>query len=499
MIDALLPTITLSALVFVLAGVLVGFIIGALPGLDITTGVALLLPITYVMAAENALVFFAAVYCAGVFAGSITAILFNVPGTSESAMTALEGHPFTRRGDPELALGTAILSSGLAGIAASVVLIMIAPLLAQLAILIGPSDYAALAILGLACVSAALGSSILKGIAASLIGLFVGTIGIDRITSTPRFVWTDGLADGIDFVAAVIGLFGVAGIVMKVIQRDDGAAATKVSLRWLGYPSVAQFFALRFVLVRSWLIGVVLGIFPGVGATSASFIACSIQKQLDRRISPQEEGTLEGIASAEAANNSASVGALIPLLSLGIPGSATSAVILGAFAIHNLQPGPLLFVQRPELVDTLLWSVLFANIMFVVLAFFFVRLLAQMARLPYPLLATGILTISITGAIAVGGLDTLAVMFVFAAIGVVFQALAVPVVPLLLGMILGPIIEVSLRRALLMNGDDFGALITQPLTAILLLGALAALLLPRFFGVLQYLSRRNEGNKAGPQ
>lgn len=497
MIDALLPTITLSTLVFVLAGVLVGFIIGALPGLDITTGVALLLPITYVMAAENALVFFAAVYCAGVFAGSITAILFNVPGTSESAMTAIEGHPFTRRGEPGLALGTAILSSGLAGIAASVVLIMIAPLLAQLALLIGPSDYAALAILGLACVSAALGSSILKGIAATLIGLFVGTIGIDRITSTARFVWTDGLADGIDFVAAVIGLFGVASIVTKVIQRDDGAA-TKVPLRRLGYPSVVQFFALRFVLVRSWLIGVVLGIIPGVGATSASFIAYSIQKQLDRRTNPQEEGTLEGIASAEAANNSASVGALIPLLSLGIPGSATAAVILGAFAIHNLQPGPLLFVQRPELVDTLLWSVLFANVMFVVLAFFFVRPLAQMARLPYPLLATGILTISITGAISIGGLDTLAVMFVFAAIGVVFQALAVPVLPLLLGMILGPIIEVSLRRALLMNGDDFGALIMQPLTATLLLATLLVLLLPRFLGILQRLRHRSEGTKAGP-
>ncbi|WP_375568637.1 tripartite tricarboxylate transporter permease [Ahrensia marina] len=498
MIDALLPTITLSTMVFVLAGVLVGFFIGALPGLDITTGVALLLPITYVIAAENALVFFAAVYCAGVFAGSITAILFNVPGTSESAMTAIEGSPFTRRGEPGLALGTAIVSSGLAGIGASVVLISIAPRLAQLALLIGPADYAALAILGLACVSAAFGQSILKGIAASLIGLFVGTIGIDRITSTSRFVWSDGLADGIDFVAAIIGLFGVASIMMNVIQGDDGPDATKVSLRRLGYPSMAQFFALRFALVRSWLIGVVLGILPGVGATSASFIAYSIQKQLDRRTNPHEEGTLEGIASAEAANNAAGVGALIPLLSLGIPGSATSAVILGAFAIHNLQPGPLLFIQRPDLVDTLLWSVLCANVMFVVLAFFFVRLLAQMVRLPYPLLATGILTISITGAIAVGGMDTLAAMFVFAAVGVVFQVLAVPTVPLILGMILGPIIEVSLRRALLMNDDNFGALISQPLTVILLLAALAVLLLPSVFGVLQSLRRRSQGTKAGP-
>ncbi|MEM6762566.1 MAG: tripartite tricarboxylate transporter permease [Pseudomonadota bacterium] len=487
--DTLIPALTLTGLAFVLAGVMLGFVLGAMPGLDITTGVALLLPLTYTMAAEHALVFFSAVYCAGVFGGSITAILFNVPGTSESVMTAVEGHPFTKRGEPGLALGTAIVSSGLAGILASLVLILVAPLLASVALRFGPSDYAALGVLGLACVSAAVGRQVLKGVAAALLGLFLGTVGIDRISSTPRFVLFDGLAGGIDFVAAIIGLFAVAEVLRNLVLRHTPDQSDGLALGRLGYPSLAELFALRFAMARSWLVGLLLGIVPGVGASSSAFIAHGIQSRFSKAPEKFGSGALDGVAAPEAANNAAAVGALIPLLSLGIPGSSTAAVILGAFAIHNLQPGPLLFIQQPDLVGTILWAVLFANIAFVVMAFFVVRWLAQLARLPYPFLGVAILTISVTGALAIGGLTALGVMLAFAALGVLMLLLSVPIVPLILGLVLGPIIEVSLRRAMLMSGDEVWPLLTRPLTAGLILTAIVVLLAPTISAVI--LNRRS--------
>ena len=491
--DALVPALTLPSLGFVIAGVMLGFVLGAMPGLDITTGVALLLPLTYTMAPDHALVFFAAVYCAGVFGGSITAILFNVPGTSESVMTAVEGYPFTKRGEPGMALGAAIVSSGLAGILASFVLILVAPLLASVALRFGPSDYAALGVLGLACVSAAVGRQVLKGVAAALIGLFLGTVGIDRISSTPRFVLFDGLAGGIDFVAAMIGLFAVAEVLRNLIVGEIPPRAGALALGRLGYPSLSDYIGLRFAMVRSWLVGILLGIVPGVGASSSAFIAHGLQSRFSKAPEKFGKGALDGVAAPESANNAAAVGALIPLLSLGIPGSGTAAVILGAFAIHNLQPGPLLFIQQPELVDTILRAVLVANIAFLLMAFFVVRWLAQLARLPYPLLGTAILTISVTGALAIGGLTALGVMLAFAIFGVVLLLLGVPVVPLILGLVLGPIIEVSLRRALLMSGDEVWPLLSRPLTAGLLAASIIVLLAPTVSAALRNRAGTSKG------
>ncbi|MEM6650236.1 MAG: tripartite tricarboxylate transporter permease [Pseudomonadota bacterium] len=474
-------------LALIVAGVLTGFVVGALPGFDITTGVALLLPLSYVMGQAEALGFFTAMYCAGVFGGSITAILFGIPGTSESVMSAVEGYPFTQRGEHGLALGVAIVSSAIAGIAATFVLITIAPMLADFALTFGPGDYSALGILGCAAVVSASGDKLAKGILAVLLGLFLSTVGPDRISGEFRFTFVPVLQDGIGLIPAIIGLFAVADVFWRVLSNDiPNFKFEGVSQKWR-FPSIRDYISLRWTIIRSWAIGVFTGILPGAGASSAAFIAHSAEAKFSKTPEKFGTGIKSALAAPETAKNAAAVGSLIPLLSLGIPGSGTAAVILGAFEIHNLQAGPLLFAQQPELVQTVFFSVMVANIAFVLASFILMRPIARMASLPYPALAVGILTLSITGSIATGGMAAAYVMLGFAMLGVALKALDIPAAPVILGIVLGPIIEIYFRRGLLMADGDFIAVYSSPMS----IGFLIVAALFLFMPILQNLFKKS--------
>jgi putative tricarboxylic transport membrane protein len=472
-----------DVLLMLFLGVLVGIMLGALPGLDATVGVSLLLPITYALDPLNALVFFTSLYSAAVFGGSITAILFRIPGSTEAIMTALEGHHFTARGQAELALGIAVACSAIGGFIACIGLYLATPFLAATALEFGPSEYFALGVLGLSCISTISGSSQLKGLAAALIGLLLGTVGLDALTGAKRFDFgTTVLLTGIPLVPACIGLFAASEVLRRILERDTelvkrapGADRQRIGV---ALPRIADFVRFRWVILRSSLLGLFIGILPGAGATTAAILSYSVQSKLSKNPERFGHGTDEGIAAPESANNAAAVGAMIPLLSLGIPGSATTAVMIGAFMIHNLQPGPMLFVREPELVYGLFASMTVANVVILALAFIMVRLFARLALLPYPVLATAILSVCVIGSLAYGNTDAAMLMLVFACIGLALEAAGYPLAPVVLGLVLAPIIEISFRRAMIMEGSDVVAVLTQPLAAAILLLALGFLFGP---------------------
>ena len=468
----------LVLLLLVLAGVLTGFLVGALPGFDITTGVALLLPASYWLTQDQALAFLSAMYCAGVFGGSITAILFRIPGTSESVMSAIEGFPFTARGEAGFALGTAVVCSGLAGVIATLVLIWLSPLLAAVALRFSPGDYAALGLFGCAAVISSSGGKVGRGLIALLFGLFLSTVGTDPISGELRFVLVPFLRDGIGLIPAIIGLFAVADVFWR-IGRDDMPAPNPSALRdaWR-FPMFRDYLGLRWTFLRSWLIGIGIGVLPGAGASSAAFVAHSAEARVSGGREPFGAGSAKALAAPETAMNAAAVGSLIPLLSLGIPGSATAAVILGAFQIHNLQPGPLLFLTEPSLIQRIFVAVLAANVLFMLLSLVLMRPVSRVINLPYPILATAILTLAVTGSLATGGLPAAALMLAFAVIGVLLRWLDIPLAPVVLGLVLGPIIEVYFRRGLLMADGNIAAVFASATSMTLLFAALAILVIP---------------------
>ncbi|MEM8635730.1 MAG: tripartite tricarboxylate transporter permease [Pseudomonadota bacterium] len=480
-----LPTL----LLLIACGVLVGYMVGVLPGFDITTGVALLLPLSYVMGRAEAISFFASMYCSGVFAGSITAILFRIPGTSESTMTAIEGYPFTAAGNPGTALGIAAICSGVAGVLATFVLMGLSPLLADVALSFGPGEYAALGLLGCAAVVSSSGGTFFKTLLAMLLGLLASTVGADPVTGEFRYVFAEPLRDGIGLVPAIIGLFAVADVLWRIQSNERPPSdVSRLSRSWT-YPKMVEYLELRWTFVRGWLIGLFTGILPGAGASSAAFIAHAAEAQASRSPEMFGKGSKQALAAPETAKNAAAVGALIPLLALGIPGSATAAVVLGDFEIHDLQVGPLLFSEQGELVNIIFCAVLLANVMFVAASFFLMKPLSLLTALPYPFLAGIILMLAVVGSFATGGISATIVMVGFAVIGLVLKAIEMPPAPVILGLVIGPIIEVYFRRGLLMKDGDVVAVFSSPVALSFLAISLLMLLVPMF----QTLGRGSPG------
>jgi len=487
--------------IFLVLGVLVGTMLGALPGLDSVIGVALLLPVTYALSPEQALVFFTALYSASVFGASITAILFRIPGTSEAVMTALEGYHFTARGEAGVALGIALCSSALGGLIACVGLFTATPLLAKVALQFGPAEYFALGVLGLSCISTVSGNDQLKGLSMALLGLLIGTIGLDAITSAKRFDFgVSTLLSGVPFIPASIGLFAASEVYRRVLQRDyvrvseiAGSRRIRVEL-----PRIRELVRLRWTILRSAVLGLFVGVLPGAGATTAAIIGYSAETRLAKDRRGFGTGKVEGLSAPEAANNAGAVGSMIPLLSLGIPGSATTAVLIGAFMVHNLQPGPLLFAQDPTLIYAIFSGMTITNVIILVLAFFLIQLFARLAYLPYPILATAILTVSVIGSLSFGDLNAVTIMLAFGFLGLLLQLGGFPLAPIVLGIVLSPIIEVSLRRALLMAGGSFGEVVSRPITSTLLTVAALIIVAPWAGAIGRKLGRGRSANATEP-
>src|ERR671923_328310 len=465
---------SLQNLAFALIGCTLGTLIGVLPGLGPAAGTAILIPLTFKLDATGALIMLSAIYYGAMYGGTITSVLINVPGEAASVITCFDGHQMAKQGRGGTALGIAAIGSFIGGIAATIALIVVAPPLARFALSFGPPEFFALMLVGLALITGLAGQSLLTGLVMAVLGLLIAMVGIDPVRGAPRFTFgIPSLYDGVGFIPVVMGLFGIAEILLTLEAPYREAIKTKlVSL----LPSREEWRRSFGAIARGTGIGFFLGLIPGVGAIIPTFVAYVFEKRLSKTPEQFGHGAIEGVAAPETANNAYANAAMIPLLTLGIPSSPTIAVLMGAFIINGLTPGPFLFKERPDLVWAVIASFFLGNILLLILNLPLVGLWARLLKLPYQYLCAGTLLFCIVGAYSLKGtVFDVGVMLVFGVIGYLLRKLGFPLAPAVLALILGPFMERSLRTSLEMSAGDFAIFVSRPMSAALL--ACAALIL----------------------
>jgi len=458
----------------VAAGVVVGILGGAMPGVSPSMAVAILLPFTFGMSPTMGMVMLCAIYLASNYGGSITAVMINTPGTPSAVVTAFDGYPLAKNGRPGYGLGVSLVASVWGGFVGIIILILFSAPLAKVALKFWPAEYFSLALMGLSTVSSMAGKRWVESLIAVLLGLLLNTIGLDHVNGVNRFTFDIlNLFDGFSFVPALIGLFALSEVFQNVEENDYSAYKTvtdKVSV----WPSVREYLSLKWSILRSGVLGTLIGIFPGAGGTIASFIAYDVEKRLSKHPEQFGQGALEGVAAAEASNSSSVGGALVPLLTLGIPGSASTAVLIGALMIHELRPGPELFTKHPDLVYTLFSSLFMANVVLYLLGTWGSRIWIKVTQVPKTVLYPMIFAFSIVGSFAVrSSVFDVGVCLGFGIVGWMLKKYHYPLSPIVLGLVLGALIETNLQMTLVMGGPAL--LFTRPLSATLL--AITAVLL----------------------
>lgn len=463
----------------VILGVILGIIVGILPGLGSTAAVAIMIPVTLWMSPTQAIAMLGALYAASTAGGSITSILFRIPGESSSAVTLFDGFPMAKQGQAGRALGLSMTASAIGGTFSAVVLITVAPLLAKVALGFDQAEYFALCIFGMSTVSSLGGKNQLKALLSLCIGLFVVTIGASEITAVDRFTFGSiHIRYGVNMVAVVVGLFGFSeflrntGTVVLEKKRQQ-VERTKTNLR-----VIRDFLHMKTMAIRSMLIGVVMGILPGSGSTVASLLAYNEAVRWSKHPEKFGTGLDEGVAAPEFANNAATGGALIPALTLGIPGSTTCAVILAALMSHGLTPGPRLFVEEAELVWGVFAGFLVANVIMIFVGLLGIWVLAKVLNVPLPILNWSVFLLCVIGAFGISNnLIDVWIMFIFGFLGFALEKYGFPLMPLVLGIILGPLAEASLDTGMILYGT-FWPFITRPVACTLLILSLLSALFP---------------------
>lgn len=459
-------------------GSLIGLVVGALPGLTSAMAISVMIPLTYTLSPEQAFALLLPAYAAGTFGGSIGAILLNIPGTGAAIMTAFDGHPMRLRGEAGRAIGLAATSSLLGGLFSAFVLVAAAPLAARWAIQLGSHEYFAIAIFGLAII-AYISPSIIKGLTAGAFGLLLATVGNDPAGAFPRYTFDQpALVGGLTFVPVMIGLFGLAEVFWAL--ENQIAARKPVRQKITGTVSSAWEVLRNYpVLIRSSILGLIIGIMPASGPTIGSVVSYGAEKRIGRNRDQMGNGAPEGIIAAEAANNSGTGGALVPMMALGIPGDAVTAILIGALLIHGLQPGPALFIQQPELVSSLFLLFILGNILFVAIGLGGLKFLLRVLETPPRYLIPIILAFCVVGAYASSNsVFDVAILIIFGIIGYIMRKASIPVAPLVLGFILGPLIEDNLRRALILDDGNPLGFLTRPLSATIIAIIVIMLLSP---------------------
>jgi putative tricarboxylic transport membrane protein len=468
---------TAENLLFCLIGVLLGTLIGVLPGIGPVATIAMLLPLTYALTPVAALIMLAGIYYGAQYGGSTTAILVNLPGESSSVVTALDGYRLARQGKAGRALAVAAIGSFIGGTVGTAIVAGFAVPLAELAFKFGPAEYFALMVLGLVGAVVLAAGDPVKSFAMVLLGLLLGLIGMDQNSSLARFSFDiPELTDGIGFVVVAMAVFGIAEIVHNLERPEArGVSVAPVSDLRLGWREFRE--ALPAIL-RGTGLGSILGVLPGGGALIASFAAYALEKKVARDPSRFGKGAIEGVAGPESANNAGAQTSFVPLLVLGLPSNAVMAMMVGAMTIHSIVPGPQVISTNPQLFWGLIASMWIGNAMLVVLNLPLVGLWVKLLQVPYRLLYPAILLFCAIGLFTLNNnsFDIL-LMAIFAAIGLALSRLGCELAPLLLGLILGPLMELNLRRALLISGGDWSVFATRPISAALLAGAAFLLLL----------------------
>ncbi|MEO0823008.1 MAG: tripartite tricarboxylate transporter permease [Pseudomonadota bacterium] len=466
-----------QALMIFVLGLVGGMLFGAIPGVNMLTLGAVLLPFTISMQPEHAVMLFSVIYCAGVFGGAITAILFNIPGAPENAPTCFDGYPMTQRGESGKAIGAAVSCSAIGGVASAVLMMTATGAIAGWAVrAFGPQEIFALIFFGLA-VSASIGASTLwKGWLSVFAGLLIATIGTDPVGGVPRF--NEGsllgyeyssyyLSAGIHFIPMILGFFAVSEVIAQAMNIARGTRERPKA--GLEFPSVAEFLAVRWTMLRSIVIGFFAGILPGIGATLAAFLGYSQAQRWSRNRARFGKGELEGVVASETANNAATGAAMIPLLALGLPGGALTAMIMGIFQIHGMEPGPLIFMTSGDLVWITFAAMFWANLFIVFLGWVQTKTVVHILRVPFRWLAPGILLLAIVGAYALRNLFIdVWVMFLAGIVGYVMRTTGYSAAGVVLGLILGKLGESAFSKSMQLMDYDMLGFFERPIAGVLI-------------------------------
>ncbi|HZF77636.1 MAG TPA: tripartite tricarboxylate transporter permease [Acetobacteraceae bacterium] len=482
-------------MLMVLLGTALGIFVGALPGISGSTTIALLLPMTLTMGPVPAICFLGAIYCAANFGGSITAILVNAPGDPSASATALEGYKMAERGEAGLALGMSAIASAIGGIVSVVVLIFAAPMLARAAYAFGPPEYFALAVFGLSMCAAVGGDSPVKNLIAAAFGVLLATVGMDLTTGVERFAFgIPELSDGIGFVPVLIGLFAVGELLDQATRRLEKPKI--IAMDAARVPGLAEFRKCNRSIWIGSGIGTFIGALPALGATTAALIGYNETRRWSRHRHEFGHGSIEGVAGPEAANNAAVGGSMVPTLALGIPGSATTAIILAGLIVQGVRPGPHLFTEQPTLLYAVFASMLAANILYLVMGLSMARLFARISLIPPAFLWPAVFVLSVVGAYGPNqSMGDVLVMLAAGVVGLLFRRTGFSPAPLIMGLVLGGMLEETLKQSLIIFGDDLGALLGRPI-AMGLLGVTALGLLWPVLARIIRLSGRSRGRPA---
>ncbi len=480
-VPALLRVFTPHALLTIFMGTVAGLIVGALPGLSSTMGVALAIPLTFGMPPEMGLMLLGAVYCSSVYGGSLTAILLRTPGTDASIATTFDGFPMTQQGKAGKAIGVSTTASFIGGLISALALLLIAPLLAQIALKFGPSEYFLVGLFGLSVIISVSTDDYLKGLITGAFGLLIACSGIDNFTGYPRFIFNnDSLLDGIPILPALIGLFSLsqaikiaAGVNETIVSKDKIAISDRI------LPDKDTMRQTWWTMVRSSIIGVIVGIMPAAGTSIAAFLSYNEAKRTSKNPETFGKGNIEGVAAPEAANNAVTGGSLIPALTLGIPGNAVTAVFIGGLTIQGLIPGPNLFVKYGEITYTLMLSLFVANFMFWCLGIAFARQFVKIVRIPTKILAPIIVVLSVIGSYAIrNNFFDVWLLFGFGILGYFMERYNFSQSPIVLALVLGPMVEAELRRTLSLFHGTLLPIFKRPISLVIIVLIIISIVVP---------------------
>lgn len=474
--------LTPTGIFLMFIGVAVGIVFGALPGLSATMAIALFLPVTYAMASSNAMTLLMALFIGAISGGLISAILLHIPGTPSSVATCFDGHPMVKKGQAAKALGVGVVFSFLGTVFSTILLMFIAPQIARVAINFGSFEFFSIAIFSLTMIATLSSGNMVKGIMAGVIGFMFSTVGTDTIESSARFTFGNpNLKGGFDMLAVMVGLFAV-GEIIAAAQTSRHAAEELMAqpsmkgIKGFGF-SLKEFRGQTVNAIRSALIGMGIGILPGIGGGTSNVLAYTVAKNSDKH--PEEFGTgrIDGLVASETANNATIGGAMVPLLTLGIPGDTTTAMLLGALTLHGLTPGPLLFQNQADVVYGIFAAMLLCSVIMLFMEFFGLRVFVKLLSIPKYILLPCVFVLCVIGAYALkNNMSQVIACLIFGAIGFAFKKFEIPTTPFILGFILGPLAEINYRRGMIRTQGNFVPFLTSPISAIFLAVAIFVLL-----------------------
>jgi len=472
--------LTAQNLFFCFIGVTLGTLLGALPGIGSVTGVAILLPLTFGMNPTTAIIMLAGIYYGVMYGATISSVLLNTPGDAAVVISAIEGYPMAKAGRAGAAFSMNALASFCGGTFGAIMLNLGAPFMANAALAFGPADYFSLMVMAMLALAGLAGDNPVKGLIMGGVGLLLSTVGVDIGRGVLRFTYDSVyMMNGIDFLPVAIGMFGVGEVLIQVERLHKiEVITTKIRLREL-LPTMADWVRSRFAILRGAVIGFIIGVLPGAGATLATFLSYATESKLTKHPEDLGKGAIEGLAGPEAANNAAAAGAMVPMMALGVPGSGTTAVLLGAFMMYNLQPGPLLFKNNPDVAWGVIASMYIGNVMLVALNTVFIPAFVSVMRVPQTLLMPGILVLTVVGAFSLNNnMIDVWIMIIFGVVGYFVKKYHWPAATLILGLVLGPLAEVNFVRAMSLSQGHFSTFVTRPISLTLLIIGVLGLMAP---------------------